>query len=111
MKTPFVTPSVAMLFSANVFLSACSVIQHDHAQDKRVLADDLGPAEALAHQLAQKDLVCSSLKTDELSAKNAEGAPLGPIWSNFTIQVSGCGKTKTYKIQCETESMCFNAKG
>jgi hypothetical protein len=90
--------------------SGCAVVKHDATIDKKVLADDLSPAEALAHKAAANDLGCRDLKTDELSAKNAEGAPWGPVWSNFEIQVSGCGKVKTYKIQCEGPPTCFLAQ-
>ena len=99
-----------IVLSAGIFLSACGVMRHDATLDRKVLADDLTPAESLAHQLGQKDLSCNDLKTDELSAKNIEGAPQGPVWSNFVIQISGCGKVRSYKIQCELDGICFSAK-
>ncbi len=98
---------MVVLLTVAFFFNGCAIIQHDAEIDKKRLADDLIPAEALAHQLGQKDLTCSNIKSDELSAKPKEGAPQGPVWSNFIIQVSGCGKVKTYKIQCETKSACF----
>lgn len=91
-------------------LASCSVTKHDADMDRKRLADDLTPAETLAHKQGERDLGCSQLKTVELAAKNAEGAPLGPIWSNFEIQISGCGKVKTYKVQCEIDQICFIAK-
>jgi hypothetical protein len=101
---------MVVLWTIPFFFNGCAIIKHDAEIDKKRLADDLVPAEALAHQLGQKDLGCSNIKTDELSAKPKEGAPQGPVWSNFIIQVSGCGKVKTYKIQCEIESTCFRAE-
>jgi len=98
------------LWTVAFHFNGCAIIKYDAELDKKRLADDLIPAEALAHQLGQKDLGCSNIKTDELSAKPKEGAPQGPVWSNFIIQVSGCGKVKTYKIQCEIESACFLAE-
>ena len=91
-------------------LGGCAILKHDQALDQKTLADDLGPAEALAHRQAITDIGCSNLKTDKLAAKNTEGAPLGPVWTNFEIQVSGCNKVKTYKIQCEIGPNCFLAK-
>lgn len=100
----------ALLMTFAAFLNACALVRHDATLDSKVLADDLVPAEAMAHQLGRNDLSCTNLKTDELSAKNKEGAPQGPVWSNFVIQVSGCGQIKTYKIQCELQAKCFPAQ-
>ena len=93
-----------------ILFAGCGAIKHDAALDRKTLADDLTPAETLAHQQGLKDLGCSNIKTDELAARNLEGAPLGPVWSNFEIQISGCGKVRTYKIQCESEQICFLGK-
>lgn len=99
-----------ILLISGAFLNACAVVRHDATLDRKVLADDLSAAEEIAHDLGEKELSCPDLKTDELSAKNTEGAPQGPVWSNFVIQISGCGKEKTYKIQCEVAAKCFLAK-
>ena len=98
------------LIGVPMILSGCAIMKHDQALDNKTLADDLAPAETLAHKQALADLNCANLKTDNLAAKNIEGAPLGPVWSNFEIQVSGCNKVKTYKIQCENGPICFLAK-
>ena len=98
------------LLSLLSFLSACAAVRHDATLDQNFLSHDLTSAEGLAQHTGQKDLDCSSLTTEKLAAKNAEGAPMGPIWSNYLIRVSGCGKDKTYKIQCEGEYACFLAK-
>ena len=100
----------SVLITTSMTLAGCAIIQHDNDLDRKMVSDDLEPAEALAHKQAVTDLGCSNLKTNELSAKNSEGAPLGPVWTNFEIQISGCGKVKTYKIQCELQHMCFIAK-
>lgn len=101
---------LATLISISMNFIGCAIVKHDQALDQKTLADDLGPAETLAHNKAILDLGCSNLKTDQLSAKNTEGAPLGPVWSSFEIQVSGCDKVKAYKIQCEIGQKCFLAK-
>lgn len=98
------------LITTSMTVAGCALIQHDKDLDRKIVSDDLGPAEALAHKQAMADLSCSNLKTNELSAKNYEGAPMGPVWTNFEIQISGCEKVKTYKIQCELQHMCFIAK-
>lgn len=99
-----------LLIVVPMSLGGCTIMKHDQALDQKTLVDDLGPAEGLAHKQAITDLGCSNLKTDEVAAKNAEGAPLGPVWTNFEIQVSGCNKVKTYKIQCEIGPNCFLSK-
>jgi hypothetical protein len=103
-------PQIFLLFCLPFLLIACTAVQHDSALDKRFLSHDLRSAESLAQKTGQQDLGCANVKTEELSAKNAEGAPMGPVWTNYTIRISGCGKEKSYKIQCEAEYACFLAK-
>ena len=94
----------------SVLLSACAAVQHDATLDQRFLRHDLSSAESLAQKTGQKDLECAHVKTEEMSARNAEGAPMGPVWANYSIRISGCGKETAYKIQCEAEYACFVAK-
>jgi len=103
-------PLLALLFCLPFLLSACAAVQHDASLDQRFLSRDLSAAESLAQKTGQKDLACANVKTEELAAKNAEGAPMGPVWTNYRIRISGCGKDKSYKIQCEAEYACFVAK-
>lgn len=103
-------PRIYLLFCLAILLSACAAVQHDTTLDQRFLSHDLSSAESLAQKAGQKDLGCVTVKTEELAAKNAEGAPMGPVWTNYMIRISGCGKEKSYKIQCEAEYACFLAK-
>lgn len=93
-----------------LLLGACAAVQHDATLDNRFLSHDLGSAESLAQRTGQKDLGCANVKTEELSARNVEGAPMGPVWANYRIRISGCGRETSYKIQCEAEYACFLAK-
>jgi len=99
-----------LLICLPFLLTACVAVQHDASLDQRFLNQDLNSAEVLAQKNGQKDLACNQVKTEELSARNAEGAPMGPVWANYMIRISGCGKEKSYKIQCEAEYACFLAK-
>lgn len=99
-----------LLFFVLLLLGACATVQHDATLDNRFLNHDLGSAESLAQRTGQKDLGCANVKTEELSARNAEGAPMGPVWANYRIRISGCGKETSYRIQCEAEYACFVAK-
>jgi len=110
MLTGLKLPRNFLIFGAPLLLSACAAVQHDASLDKRFLSQDLSSAESLAQKTGQKDLGCADVKTEELSARNAEGAPMGPVWTNYMIRISGCGKDKSYKIQCEAEYACFVAK-
>ena len=103
-------PLTPLLSFATLLLSACAAVQHDATLDNRFLSHDLGSAESLAQRTGQKDLGCSNVKTEELSARNVEGAPMGPVWANYRIRISGCGKETSYRIQCEAEYACFVAK-
>jgi hypothetical protein len=85
----------------------CAIVAHDAAFDHYRLQENLKPAEALVQQLARSDLACGRIQTRELSSKIAEGAPLGPVWRDYTIQASGCGKSATYAIQCEGDHDCM----
>lgn len=100
---------ITRVLTLPLLLSACAAVQHDATLDKRFLSHDLSSAESLAQKTGQKDLDCASIKTEEMSARNVEGAPMGPVWANYRIRVSGCGKEATYRIQCEAEYACFIA--
>ncbi len=95
-----------LLFSVWLPLQGCGIQAHDAALDRYRLAENLKPAEVLVKKLAMSDLNCANIQTQELSGKNTEGAPMGPVWRDYTIQASGCGKTKNYAIECEGDSDC-----
>ena len=45
---------MVVLLTVAFFFNGCAIIQHDAEIDKKRLADDLIPAEALAHQLVPR---------------------------------------------------------
>ncbi len=94
------------LLLAPLTLAGCAIQAHDAAFDRYRLAENLKPAEVLAKKLAITDLNCTHIKTQELSGKNVEGAPMGPVWRDYIIQTTGCGRAKNYVIQCEGDSDC-----
>lgn len=89
-------------------VSGCAIQAHDAELDRYRLEENLKPAEVLAQKLATRDLDCPKIEAREVSAKITEGAPLGPVWRDYTIRTSGCGKTRDYTIQCEGDSNCLN---
>lgn len=90
-----------------VVQAGCAIQAHDARLDQYRLRENLTPAESLAKGLAIKAYGCENMTARELSGKLAEGAPLGPVWRDYEIQVSGCGHSQTYLIQCEGDSTCF----
>ena len=88
-------------------LSGCTIMSHDASVDQRMMADDLSPAVRVARAQGRRDLNCETLTIRELTATKSEGAPMGPVWGCYEIQVSGCGKSKSYDIQCQDEEGCI----
>jgi hypothetical protein len=80
---------------------------HDASLDQRMLSVELTPAERLAKEQGTGDLNCNSLSAKEISSMKSEGAPMGPVWSCYDIQVSGCGKVRKYEIQCQDGGGCI----
>ena len=97
-----------LLVQAFLFVSACGIVRHDAEIDQIRLAENSGVAQQLVRQQAMADLACPKVVTKVLSGTNTEGAPLGPVWRDFTIEATGCGNTRSYAIQCQGESTCFN---
>jgi len=89
-----------LLLSALV-ISGCSAVSHDAALDNRQINKDQPVAEELARKLFSSELSCDKVTDKVLSRHNVEGAPMGPVWTNYSIAVSGCGKTSTYVISCK----------
>jgi hypothetical protein len=96
-----------LLLCLAAILLGCAVEEHDARLDRYDLQETLTPAENLAKGIAAKDLGCAALTAKELSGKTAEGAPLGPVWRDYEVLVTGCGKSQAYMIQCEGDGTCF----
>ena len=100
---------VRLLF-ASLFLGGCSIQTHDATLDAYRLNENLGPATERVKQQAAKDLACNHLTANVLSGKNVEGAPLGPVWRDYRLQVTGCNKQAVYQIQCWGDRNCLKAR-
>ena len=93
--------SLNSLILAALVISGCSAVSHDASLDNRQITTNQPVAEELAKKLFSSELTCDKVTDEVISRKNIEGAPMGPVWNNFTIAVSGCGKTSTYTITCK----------
>ena len=109
---PRISYASLLMFTA-MLLNGCSAISHDAALDQRQISKDQPYAESVARALGSADLDCQNVSDKVLSRTDAEGAPMGPVWSDYTISVQGCGKSATYQISCKgllSKPNCYKAK-
>jgi hypothetical protein len=99
--TSFHGHALTTVLCVSAALTGCSMTDHDAKLDQKQTHKDKPLAESTAKQQAISDLACEQITTTILSRKNVEGAPLGPVWSNYTIATQGCGKSATYLITCK----------
>jgi hypothetical protein len=91
--------SVVSVFMFTV-IGCASEIKHDQRLDQNSNRIEAPVALKLAASLSANDLSCPAAKVKVLKVKDNEGAPLGPVWSDYEILAEGCGKMKTYNIDC-----------
>lgn len=106
-------PYASLLIFTAMAVNGCSAISHDLALDQRQLGKDQPYAESVAKALGSADLACQKVSDHVLSRTDAEGAPMGPVWSDYTISVQGCGKSVTYQISCKgllSQPNCYKAE-
>ena len=94
---------------AVAMLSGCALESHDAHLDAGAIARYRPAAERVTQKMASSDLACPEVETSVVSRKDVEGAPLGPVWSDFRIEARGCGKTAQYIVQCKgpRDGSCF----
>lgn len=91
----FAATACALTLSAG-----CALVANDAELDRETIRADQPLALRTARQQAATELGCQTIGTEILSRKDVEGAPLGPVWSNYLISATGCGKSATYLIEC-----------
>ena len=78
--------------------------------DTQLLAQNSQIAQQTAENKAKDELGCAQLKTLILSKKQVPSTPLGFLYSQYQIQVSGCGKQASYVVECRDEKLCYFAR-
>lgn len=109
---PRMTYASLLIFTA-MAVNGCSAISHDSALDQRQMSKDQPYAESVARATGSADFGCQNVSDKVLSRTDAEGAPMGPVWSDYTISVQGCGKSATYRISCKgllSKPNCYKAE-
>lgn len=99
--TRLVFPRLGLLIGMGILLSACALIKEDSDTDTVLNRNDRPEAERTARTTFAKNTGCQKASLKILSVKDSEGAPLGPVWGNYSIALKGCGQTKTYVIECK----------
>ena len=99
--TRFGTYRLSLLIGMGLLLSACALIKEDASTDGILNRNDRPAAERKARESFLQDTGCQKATLKILSVKDNEGAPLGPVWGNYSIALKGCGQAKTYVIECK----------
>lgn len=103
----------SLLFIIITALTACSLEKYDGESDQRLLAQDQSAAEDVVRKFAPVDLPCAEKINTRIVSRNEKyGAPLGFLWSDYTILATGCSKTITYTIECRGDQSrdCFHQR-
>lgn len=105
-------PILALAACTLTLSAGCVLIANDAELDRESIRADQPLALRTARQQAVADLGCQTISTEILSRKDVEGAPLGPVWSNYLISTTGCGKSATYLIECmgSREGDCYEKR-
>ncbi len=75
--------------------------------DTQLLAQNSQIAQQTAEKKAKDELGCAQLKSSILNMKQVPSTPLGFLYSQYQIQVSGCGKQASYIVECRDEKLCY----
>lgn len=101
---------LGFLMGFGVLFSSCALIKEDADSDRSLNRNDRPEAERTARERFSKDTGCMNPIVKMLSVKDTEGAPMGPVWSNYSIGITGCNQAKTYLIECKgtfTKPLCM----
>lgn len=74
--------------------------------DAELLKENMRIAIQTAEQRAATDLGCPHPKSKIVRPKEVPGIPLGELYSEYDIQVTGCGKQISYAVECRDQSVC-----
>lgn len=59
-----------------------------------------------AREEAQLNFDCSSMKADRRVGKIHEGDAQGGLFSEYLVDVRGCGQRTTYRVSCREGGLC-----
>lgn len=74
--------------------------------DAELLAENSRIATKTAEQRAAEELNCPQAKATIIAKKEVPGQPLGELYSEYGIRVSGCGRQAAYEVECRDEKIC-----
>ena len=74
--------------------------------DSQLLARNSSTALQTAKQEAQSTLPCPQVAGSIQSQKIVQGAPLGYLWTDYAVDVRGCGRQAAYTVTCLDEELC-----
>lgn len=74
--------------------------------DAQLLSDNSPAALQTAKKRAESDLHCPAATGSIQSQQIAQGAPLGYLWTDYNVDVKGCGRKGVYGITCFDELLC-----
>ena len=92
---------LGLLIGMGMLVSSCALIKEDADTDRALNRNDRPEAERTARATSAQNTGCQKASLKILSVKDTEGAPLGPVWGNYSIALKGCGQAKTYVIECK----------
>ena len=78
--------------------------------DTQLLAQNSQIAQQTAEKKAKDELGCTQVKSSILNKKQVPSTPLGFLYSQYQIQVNGCGKQASYTVECRDEKLCYFAR-
>lgn len=74
--------------------------------DAELLKENMKTATQTAERRAATDLECTHTQTKAIKPKEAPGIPFGELYSEYDVQVTGCGKQISYTVECRDRSVC-----
>ena len=101
---------LGFLVGCGILCSSCALIDEDADSDRLLNRNDRPEAERTARERFSKDTGCPNPTLKILSVKDTEGAPMGPVWGNYSMDLKGCNHAKTYLIECKgtyTKPVCM----
>lgn len=74
--------------------------------DAQLLQNNENAARHFVEHHALSDIGCNQVRIEMLAKSEEPGQPLGELASAYRLQASGCGKTRTYAVLCEDQTLC-----
>ena len=72
----------------------------------QLLADNYPAALQAAKREAESEFPCPQAAGSIQSQSILQGAPLGYLWTDYTVDIKGCGRQRVYNITCLNKELC-----